>query len=270
MPSVPLNVCEVAKNTLVLAIGAWNTAEFLIARKTLESGAELTLAQNCSTACELLAADGVSPDFIVLAQPLPGSIEQADIERLRRAAPLAQIIVVAGTWCEGEVRTGQPVCGVMRVYWYELLSWWPTRNRRGDWSGALDGPLSRRRAETTDTVLVFAKVAIRTQSFETFEALSSFLAPLNVHCTWFRGNSVLPGALTAGIWDGGQLDAEEFGKLIDFARTVQDRGGSVVVLLDFPRQEHFTRLQKIGGETVFGKPYNIEELAAAIAKLTGL
>lgn len=55
-------------------------------------------------------------DFFVLCRSFPNEFSPADVERLRRIAPLAPIALVAGTLCEGENRTGATFPGTRRFY----------------------------------------------------------------------------------------------------------------------------------------------------------
>lgn len=55
-------------------------------------------------------------DFFVLCRSFPSEFSPADVERLRRIAPLAPIALVAGTLCEGENRTGATFPGTRRFY----------------------------------------------------------------------------------------------------------------------------------------------------------
>jgi hypothetical protein len=206
------------------------------------------------------------PELILLAQPLPGTYQQRDVEQLRRAAPLAQIVVVVGTWCEGELRTGKPLTGVLRLYWYELVSWWRTRQKStAHWSLCLDGPIAPRATDRIfdDGLKLNDCCVIHSRSVASFEALTTSLAPYGIVCVWTRHESELPRQIALGLWDGGQLDPQELSRLQAFAAAIHERQGSVVVLLDFPRKEHFSQLGEIGITTVLGKPYFVEELAAA-------
>jgi hypothetical protein len=63
------------------------------------------------------------PAAIVLFQAKPGAISQRRVESLHRRAPLARLIVVAGPWCEGELRSGRPPHGITRILWHQ----WQTR-----------------------------------------------------------------------------------------------------------------------------------------------
>ena len=55
-------------------------------------------------------------DFFVLCRSFPSEFSPADVERLRRIAPLAPIALVAGSLCEGENRTGATFPGTRRFY----------------------------------------------------------------------------------------------------------------------------------------------------------
>ena len=64
----------------------------------------------------LKARSLIDVDFFVLCRAYPSEFSPADVERLRRIAPLAPIAVVAGTLCEGESRTGATFPGTRRFY----------------------------------------------------------------------------------------------------------------------------------------------------------
>jgi hypothetical protein len=73
----------------------------------------------------------ICPELIVMAQSRPGTVQSEDVERLRRRAPLAGVVSLAGSWCEGETRTGRPLPSAVRLYWYEFEPWWRQRNGPG-------------------------------------------------------------------------------------------------------------------------------------------
>src|SRR3954467_5187193 len=57
-------------------------------------------------------------ELIVVAQSRPDTVSHADFQVLQREAPLAGIVSLLGSWCEGETRTGKPWKGSHRVFWY--------------------------------------------------------------------------------------------------------------------------------------------------------
>lgn len=65
------------------------------------------------------AHDGAT--WVVFVSARPDSVSRESVERWQRWFPLARFVVVLGSWCEGETRTGRPWPGVARVYWHQLL-----------------------------------------------------------------------------------------------------------------------------------------------------
>ncbi len=267
--SISVAPTRVPSTLETLAIGPWHRGEFALTRARIPESRSWNSVANCESASVVLDSGQILPELILLAQHLPGTYQQRDVEQLRRAAPLAQIVVVAGTWCEGEPRTGKPLTGVLRLYWYELIPWWQHVQANRSWSLCLDGPIARRH---TDRIFDYdfkidSYVAIHAFSLASFEALASSLGAYGMECVWTRQEPELPQQIAVGIWDGGQLDAQEIARVQSFATMIHERQGSLIVLLEFPRKEHFSQLDEIGITTVFGKPFIVEELANEILRL---
>ena len=103
----------------VLLVGDADRAEFTAARDELTASAAVTFAPNVPDALATVRADRCRPNVVVFAQAIPGEFSREAVESLRRAAPLARFVALLGTWCEGEMRTGDPAPGVLRLYWYQ-------------------------------------------------------------------------------------------------------------------------------------------------------
>src|SRR5262245_27178576 len=73
---------------------------------------------------KLNEAAGACPELIVVAQSRPGTFALDRVVSLRQRAPLAGVVGLLGSWCEGETRTGRTWPGVERLYWYEFPAWW--------------------------------------------------------------------------------------------------------------------------------------------------
>jgi hypothetical protein len=250
-----------------IAIGSWHMPEFAAALADLDQGQAIQELASLEAACEFLSSAEVAPELVLLAQPLPGAVRQQEVDRLQRLAPLARIVIVAGTWCEGELRTGNPPAGVLRLYWYELASWWQAAQRRWSvglcpsWSAPLDHPQAGRYAidATIDELAMPSTVAIDAEDFAVFECLAGALAGSGAVATWAQNDDLSQAA--AGIWDGGQLNDRELRRLGRFCLQVE---GPVVALLDFPRVEHAVAARAAGAIAVFAKPYVMEEVLAAL------
>jgi hypothetical protein len=247
-----------------IAIGSWHMPEFATALADLEQDQSIQELVSLEAACQFLSSAEVAPELVLLAQPLPGAVRQQEVDRLQSLAPLARIVIVAGTWCEGELRTGNPPAGVLRLYWYELASWWQAAQRRWSaglcpsWSAPLDHPQAGRYTvdATIDELAMPSTVAIDAEDYSTFNCLSD---ALGVSTVWVRRDD--PWQAAAGIWDGGQLNDLELQRLRQFCQQVE---GPVVALLDFPRVEHIVAARAAGAVAVFAKPYVVEEVLAAL------
>src|SRR5206468_630467 len=134
---------------------------------------------------------------------------------LRRAAPLAGVVALLGSWCEGETRTGRPLSGVQRLYWYDFPAWWRRQlqlhaaNRCPDWARPFSQLLPQ--SEPGHSRVHRGLIVLRTSHRDNADALADALNSAGHSTVWQRYNRVRAqtrGAL-AGIWDGGQLsDAE--------------------------------------------------------------
>jgi len=101
----------------VLLAGDTAYGEFVDAVAWLNANCKLAIAADFEAGAALAQAE--PPVVIVLAVARPGQFPVAEVERIHNVAPLARLVVLLGSWCEGETRTGQPWAGVIRVYWHQ-------------------------------------------------------------------------------------------------------------------------------------------------------
>ena len=64
-------------------------------------------------------ADTSRFSLIVVAQARPNQFDQSSLDAIVANNPQTPVVLLLGTWCEGERRSGQPVAGVHRVYWHQ-------------------------------------------------------------------------------------------------------------------------------------------------------
>jgi DNA-binding NarL/FixJ family response regulator len=273
----------------LIAAGPWQDAEFSGVRAELGADQPWSTAPTLRAAIDHIAAADDPPELLLLAQSHPGADDQAEVERLRQLAPLTRVIVVAGSWCEGELRTGRPLTGVVRIYWYEFVAWWRAALERianretPPWAEPLTdlraGHSIRLRPPSTESPSNAGAekrvLAIDTTDYSTFDALSAGLTPLDWQCVWQPRHrpawndqsSAEPQSPTAALWDGGQLDAEELTNLTAFCRRLNDLHAPVVALLDFPRAEHVNQTQSAGAAALFAKPYQLALLHHELTRI---
>jgi hypothetical protein len=213
-------------------------------------------------------AEAHKAEVIVLHQSRPGMIAASVVAELRRRAPLASLVSLVGSWCEGEPRTGRPHEGVRRVYWYDFPAWWQRQlglralGRCPDWAWPAE------RTNTVQQVRSDGVVALQTTCRETGDAIADTLRSCGYTTLWLPPNhrtASLP-QIVAGIWEGRQLDDGEATQLADFSRRC---AAPVVAILDFPRRHSRNRARQLGATTVLGKPWENASLVMTVQRVVG-
>jgi hypothetical protein len=222
---------------------------------------------------DLVASASSSPEVIVFFHSRPLSVRQHVLHDLRRAAPLAGVVVVAGSWCEGELRTGRVWPGVRRHYWYEFPGWWTRQvalraaGRCPEWAKPSEFASV---AVTKQLRPLRDLVVLRTAYSATAETLADqlkFGGYGTAHQSPGRRPSPVRGA-AAGIWDGGQLNDAEAQDLSRFCTQLRADAAPVIALLDFPRRDSVNRAFQLGAAAVLGKPWLNADLLQTIEQLT--
>ena len=110
----------------ILLLGDTDCAEFRDPRQCLDQWGTVYRFADVAAATAALDGAEVVPDVIVVAQAFPGQFSHQAMEAVRRRAPLARLVGLMGSWCEGEMRSGSPWPGVVRTYWHQ----WTARSGR--------------------------------------------------------------------------------------------------------------------------------------------
>lgn len=74
-----------------------------------------------------LSASGADfyPALILLLRSWSGEFSNAQVLALRQRFPLAPILAILGSWCEGEARNGSPLSGVHALSWFDFCAMSP-------------------------------------------------------------------------------------------------------------------------------------------------
>lgn len=226
----------------------------------------------------LSAPDQPPCELVVLCEPRPGVWTDAQLDALRRIAPLARYVRLSGSLCEGQTRSGRPASGTWGVPWHQ----WPV-------SLARDLEASERGQPAAWSLPLTATPDER--------ALAKFVPHLERgigHIAICSANAAAAGALadvcrhagyavsqttewaerdgqraTALIWD---TTAHALANRILVTRLRALHGDApLVALVGFPRAEDVAAARKSGVSVVLAKPldtgdllWHIERLAAAI------
>ena len=265
----------------VWMLGDWEQAEFAPAVAYLRREANLDLLQ-CDVRGSGVFGDDVfaerqvcdakdsrpwttDPDLILLVASRPGRFSAAEVEALHRRAPLARLVALLGTWCEGEVRSGHPWPGVTRIYahqWQarlprELETWQPRT------ATEIDRLMSSRPSTKAPRQLIGIAAAQRTM----FDALATACRSFGQDAVWLLPNLPPPVQRVDAIIYDVTLDLpDELARLGELRE--QLHLPPALLLLDFPRQRDLEQATQGGATSILAKPYLLTDLAAEIERIT--
>jgi hypothetical protein len=246
----------------VQLVGDANHADFRDAVEVIRADARL-MAEREST-----------PELIVVANSRPDLGSHGELEKLHRGAPLAGIVMLLGSWCEGETLTGRPWPTAHRCYCYEFPAWWrrqiALRNagRCPDW--ARPSNFLPRLAVPGHPRAKPSLLVLNSSHRESADALADALEHAGYSTVWqppHRPRPLIRGAV-AGIWDGAQLSEREAADLAQFCQHMSRDGAPVIALLDFPRRDRVDLAMQLGAAAVLGKPLLNEALTMTIEQVT--
>jgi hypothetical protein len=217
------------------------------------------------------------PELVIVAQSRPGDVTHREVKLIQQRFPLAGVVGLLGSWCEGETRTSNPLPGITRIFWYDFPLWW--RRQLALRAAGLcpdsarpfqsDSP-SRNPKSIHPALQVFRNcpgvVVLRTQYSSTAQVLSDVLTRAGfatVHQPRGQLHPFVRGA-SAAIWEGAQLNDWEVADLSDFCRRLSRDATYVIALLDFPRRDRVARAHEAGAAVVLGKPWHNADLIGAL------
>ena len=251
----------------ILVLGPTDRSEFRGPVSELRSLGRVTITKDVSSAVDLVAGGHVIPDVVVVAQAFPGQFSADMIDRLRRAAPLARVVGLLGSWCEGEARTGWPWPATIRVYWHQ---WRPqceqelTRiaaGRASAWALPITAGDEERLLAASHQPLSAKKglIAISTPLFDMQDWLQKICRSRGYSTSWLRPHqSIEIEQVTAAIFDADECLQQESDSLKRLADAIAP--APVLALMDFPRVESCDRALAAGARAVLSKPLLVDDL----------
>jgi len=272
------SICEADADAglQVLLIGDTMHGEFRSAIEATEQHGALAIVRDIASALDELESASTPYSIIIVAQARPGEYSDAEIDALRRAAPLAPIVALLGSLCEGEARSGKPWPGVIRVYWHQ----W--RQRAGIELAALKAGHSLAwslpaTSSDEERLLVPAPrsfdrrqglVIIAAKSFEVADWLAD--ACRNRGWAAVRTSAARPieaDGVAAVLWDAELTDEANVSELAAIQASFP--GAPIIALADFLRIEQYERLLALGVAAVLSKPVVLAELSWQLEEAVG-
>ena len=256
----------------ILLVGDTSRPEFREADTALQELAEVIRCIDVEAAIAALSDGLLGVHGIVLIQAFPDQFSATAIDRFRNLAPLARLIAILGSWCEGEPRSGRPLPGVIRIYWHQASI--RIRREFPRWFQA-EGSVWRLPATASDEEHLLASVAaplpegkglvaIWTRRPEMHDLLADACRRVGYSTAWLhpRQPARVQGA-AAAIYDGTALDLAGWAELEQVSDAVSP--APTLALLDAPRIQD-VRLARTLGASVLAKPFRIDELLWLLPK----
>jgi CheY-like chemotaxis protein len=286
----------------ILLIGDLNRPEFEGAGEFFSSFGLLHFFSGTNEACKALADGEIFADMVIIASAYPGQFSQEEIDRLREMTPVSRFFALAGTWCEGEMRSGQPWPAVIRQYWHQgldrfrreierlingdcpswglpitateeerLLTAIPPSRTGFQQSGTGFQPVETD-GETVPTQKTGWKpvpqrglIGISAVRYDSFDWLSSACRMQDHATIWLRGpHYPLIDGLQTILADGTDFRGVEFETFL--AISARYPRTKRIALMDFPRVEDRRRLLEAGAAAVLSKPVIVEDLLAELGQ----
>ncbi len=250
----------------ILFLGGIERPEFCDLRPALQSLGRVHCISRVEGAIKALETGEIVPDVIVIAQAFPQQFSHRDIDRLRRLAPLGRILVLLGSWCEGETRSGRPLPAAVRVYWHQWIAQGEREFKRliqgqcPSWGLPVTATDEERLLMSTEQspTLGHGLVAIHARSVEMADWLSAACRRRGYSTVLVRPPQYAPiGGVVAAIFDGSDLGGAELDQLRGLVACLGNV--PVVVLLDFPRIEDKRSAIAAGAAAVLAKPFFLED-----------
>ncbi|HEX4150147.1 MAG TPA: hypothetical protein VHY20_14205 [Pirellulales bacterium] len=258
-----------------LAIADRLSGELVGALAALERALPTVVLPTIGAAEARSSAGAEPPDLLVLLQSRGGQFLERELLQLRSWMPLARAVAVLGSWCEGELRSGQPLAGVRRVAWHA----WPLRLEReiAAWrSGGGTWSLPVTAAEEELFLQADASAGLRSTA-----SRAQAVAIRSAHPPWgacladalgrrgFSAVSLRPGQLRP---------SDAFLALVDDvplptglpelrARYRTWLPQPIIALADFPRRLDQRLVREAGAAALLGKPLDLDELVLLLEQL---
>ena len=269
-PPVPRPTCFV--------LGDLSRPEFRMAREWLRAQAQPVYgAGNAPDPLGGWIAD-TDPDVVIIVQTRPGEHRPTLVDRLRRRFPLTPLVVLTGSWCEGETRSGHPLASTWRIPWYDFVPRmsWAWQNVPAGHPSRLHRPLLisdedrwHQDLQCDETLRGF-RVGIVSAAQAKFESLRDTLVPLGLPVT----------RSTARDWSAYDETQHPRVLLWDDAAGPRTNGPGIVAmiedhpptipglaLLTFPRVQTVERLFAAGIRGVMPKPFHVADLLWHLRRL---
>lgn len=217
----------------------------------------------------------VDTNLVVIAQSRRDQYSSELIEQIRRQFGHTPIVTVLGSWCEGELRSGEPWPGVYRVYWHQWLGRFETfveqlkENGITNWhappTSSVADQILMPRAKASESRIQCVGISSWTQP--NFEQLQDAIKHMGWQSRWVERSTW--DASTNQLFNPICVEADAYNpsvdKRLDWLRS-EFPAAAYVMVLNFPRAHDVQELSERGIFQVVSKPFELNDLKTALIR----
>ncbi len=215
-------------------------------------------------------------DLVAIAQSRQGQFDQSLIDAVKAFAGTTPVVMMLGSWCEGELRSDQPAEGVTRVFWHQWKGRFSTFMSHLSDHGVTQwhGPETKTDADRIAAASVLNSqtspehycIGVSAWNVEAYDSLSAAIQSFGWKTRWVERTNLpgLEGAINAICVDGNSLDDNLERRISWLKEQVLDV--PMVLSLNFPRQSEVSKLRNMGVSQVVSKPFELNDLYVAIGQ----
>ena len=226
------------------------------------------------------------PQVILFGASRPSEFSSEDVEQIHARFPLARLVCLLGSWCEGEMRSGAPLAGMARVYWHQFVYQAShefsaiVKRTPSNWSLPRTATENERRAAAPTAFLNSARsfrssirqkgtestsqlTLIRTADRISFDTIADPLKRCGLAPVWLMpGEPRVESEWLLGIWDDDYPTDDSAAAIRHFVERI--RPAPTILLCGFPRLSYVAWSKSVGVAAILSKPFGIDELVVAL------
>lgn len=216
---------------------------------------------------------------VLLAQSRPDQFSHADLEFLQAKFPNTPIVSLVGSWCEGELRSGDPAGGGVRIFWHQWQGRYENFANEFNRSQVTNWHLPKTANDVdrvSETVLHLAAhddglnnnsthVGISAWTRDGYEMIADALNAFDFRCSWLESHKTESGTPDVICVNGNSLSTNLRDNVVHLRKVAP--GAPVVAVLNFPRKIEVEEARDLGVVEIVSKPYQLVDLKFAIERV---
>lgn len=251
-------------NKIVWLAGDWTAPLWAGPQTWIESRA------SCRSLPQLPTGDNQNtPAAVVWAQSRPGEVGSEQLASLPLGDRSIPILVLAGPWCEGELRSGTPLPSAVRIEWnrwqaglaVELEPFLLLESTSSLPRGTLspEAQLIARTLRSVKQTTAVGEATICTDRLPLYESLAAALKQFRIRAVQPRPHAAFTTSQLV-LYDG-------WPQVTQWTSAAAPQPLPRLLLLNWPRPADVDRAAHLGIPQVVALPFRMSELASALSSL---